>query len=142
LNTYYAATGPTITTAGVTSFTTTGVVANAAFTSVVAQASLSLINNQGNLGAVLKDLGSSQALVSLAIAMVTAGVLHGIGGTEFIQGLKTPVTDPSLLTLAQKAQNALVDSLARSAVSTATDVIISGHAAKIRNKNKVCGSVT
>ena len=56
-----AAAGLTTTTAvagGGTAFTTAGVMANAAFTSLVTQASLSLINNQGNLGAVLKDLGS------------------------------------------------------------------------------------
>ncbi len=52
--------------------------ANAAFTSLVTQASLSLINNQGNLGAVLKDLGSSNALKSLAVAVVTAGVTQGL----------------------------------------------------------------
>ncbi len=52
--------------------------ASAAFTSIVAQASLSLINNQGNLGAALKDLGSSSALKSLAVSVASAGVAEGI----------------------------------------------------------------
>ncbi len=56
-----------------------GAMASAAFTSIVAQASLSLINNQGNLGAALKDLGSSSALKSLAVSVASAGALNEIG---------------------------------------------------------------
>jgi hypothetical protein len=56
-----------------------GAMASAAFTSLVTQASLSLINNQGNLGAVLKDLGSSSALKSLAVSVASAGALSEVG---------------------------------------------------------------
>jgi filamentous hemagglutinin len=56
-----------------------GAMASAAFTSLVTQASLSLINNQGNLGAVLKDLGSSNALKSLAVSVASAGALNEVG---------------------------------------------------------------
>ncbi len=39
-----------------TTGTTTGAMANAAFATLATQASISLVNNQGDLGAVLKDL--------------------------------------------------------------------------------------
>ncbi|WP_197467403.1 DUF637 domain-containing protein [Thalassospira xiamenensis] len=57
-----------------------GAAASAGFTALAARATISLINNQGDLGAVLKELGSSDSLRSLATAMVTAGVAVGMAG--------------------------------------------------------------
>ena len=50
--------------------------ASAAFTSLVSQATVSMINNQGNLGNVLKDLTSSQAVISLLTSVASAGISH------------------------------------------------------------------
>jgi hypothetical protein len=49
------------------------------FTSLVSQTAVSLINNQGNLPRVFKDMSSSQALISLATSMATAGISHAFG---------------------------------------------------------------
>ncbi|MCE3233583.1 MAG: large exoprotein [Rickettsiaceae bacterium] len=56
-----------------------GVMANAALSTLAAQASVSLINNKGDIGKVLQDMGSDETLKSLAFAVATAGVTAGIG---------------------------------------------------------------
>ncbi len=62
-----------------------GAAASAATTAVtqalINQTALSLINNQGNIGAVLKDLGSSSTIKNLATAALTAGALE-FGGVN------------------------------------------------------------
>ncbi|ANJ67316.1 hypothetical protein A9404_07895 [Halothiobacillus diazotrophicus] len=76
----------TTTAAGVTTYSTAGVILNTAVTTLASQASVSLINNQGNVGKTLHELGSSANLRQLATAVVTAGVLNGIGGIQFGEG--------------------------------------------------------
>ncbi|MGL5072908.1 MAG: DUF637 domain-containing protein [Aeromonas salmonicida] len=58
--------------------TATAAMANAAFSTLVSQATISTINNGGNLGAVLKELGSSASVKQLATSMATAGALQGL----------------------------------------------------------------
>jgi filamentous hemagglutinin len=48
--------------------------ANAAFTSLAAQASITLINNKGDIGKTLKELGSSEMVKNMIIAAGVAGV--------------------------------------------------------------------
>ena len=59
---------------GSTASTTAGLAANAAFSSLAAQASISLINNKGDIGKTLKELGSSQTVKTMLIAAGVAGV--------------------------------------------------------------------
>jgi hypothetical protein len=76
--------GVTTTTAVTTLGTTTlavngvatvaGAMANAAFTSLAAQASITLINNKGDVGKTLKEMGNSQTVKSMIIAAGVAGV--------------------------------------------------------------------
>jgi Possible hemagglutinin (DUF637)/Pre-toxin domain with VENN motif/Contact-dependent growth inhibition CdiA C-terminal domain len=74
----------TVTAAGVatTTLSTAGAMlagaTTAALSSLAAQASVSFINNGGNLGAVLNELGSKESIKGLAMAMVTAGALNGL----------------------------------------------------------------
>ncbi|RDU78007.1 hypothetical protein CHH34_20240 [Aeromonas veronii] len=58
--------------------TATAAMANAAFSTLVSQATISTINNGGNLGAVLKELGSSASVKQLATSVATAGALQGL----------------------------------------------------------------
>ncbi|OFC48016.1 two-partner secretion domain-containing protein [Aeromonas hydrophila] len=58
--------------------TATAAMANAAFSTLVGQATISTINNGGNLGAVLKELGSSASIKQLATSVATAGALQGL----------------------------------------------------------------
>jgi filamentous hemagglutinin len=61
---------------------TAGMVVNAAVSagvsSIASQAAVSLINNNGNVGAVLQELSSSQGIKSIVSAMATAGALQGL----------------------------------------------------------------
>ncbi|WP_109427035.1 DUF637 domain-containing protein [Aggregatibacter kilianii] len=68
--------------------------ANAAFSSLASQASIAVINNRGNMGAALKDLGHSSTVKQLATSVVTAGVASQIISS---MGLSN-VTESSLLT--------------------------------------------
>jgi len=56
---------------------TQGAVA-AGISALASQASVALINNKGDLGKTLDDLGSSASVKSLATAIVTGGVLGGL----------------------------------------------------------------
>lgn len=58
--------------------TATAAMANAAFSTLVSQATISTINNGGNLGAVLKELGSSASVKQLPTSVATAGALQGL----------------------------------------------------------------
>ncbi|MBN6522438.1 DUF637 domain-containing protein [Acinetobacter pittii] len=71
----------TATVGGVTTITgvsTLGAMANAAITSLATQASVGLINNGGDIGKTLKDLGSKDSVKNLAASVVTAGLLNGV----------------------------------------------------------------
>lgn len=74
--------GVTTTTVGgvttITGVSTLGAMANAAITSLATQASVGLINNGGDIGKTLKDLGSKDSIKNLAASVVTAGLLNGV----------------------------------------------------------------
>ncbi|MFX6174740.1 DUF637 domain-containing protein, partial [Acinetobacter baumannii] len=52
--------------------------ANAAITSLATQASVSLINNGGDIGKTLKELGSKDSAKNLAASVVTAGLMSQV----------------------------------------------------------------
>ncbi|WP_436868936.1 DUF637 domain-containing protein [Acinetobacter courvalinii] len=56
-----------------------GASAQAAVATLATQASVSLINNGGDLGKTLKDLGSKESVRGLVTSVVTAGLLNQIG---------------------------------------------------------------
>jgi len=62
-----------------TTGTTTSLMANAAFSSLASQASITLINNRGDIGKTLKDLGRSDTVKATLAAALTAGALDKIG---------------------------------------------------------------
>jgi len=78
ITTFGGMTLATTTAAGVTTYTTTGIMVNAALTSLATQASVSIINNGGDLGKTLKDLGSKETVKNLAASVVTAGLLSQV----------------------------------------------------------------
>ncbi|WP_310611364.1 DUF637 domain-containing protein [Limnohabitans sp.] len=67
--------------------TMSAAMANAAFSSLAAQASITLINNKGDVGKTLKELGSSQTVKATLTAMLTAGVLDKLGATATMKDL-------------------------------------------------------
>ncbi|MFH1804740.1 MAG: DUF637 domain-containing protein, partial [Pseudomonadota bacterium] len=91
-----------------------GAAASAGFVALSTQATISLINNKGDLGAVLKELGSSASLRSLATTMVTAGVTAGFAGNLGIEtgvnaSLGHQVAYQSIRTLSNTAVNAALN---------------------------------
>jgi len=73
----------------VTSMGLTGATAaamTAGLTTLAASASVSFVNNGGDLGKTLKDMGSSQNVKGVLTAMVTAGVLTELGSTTTATG--------------------------------------------------------
>ncbi|MFL9510550.1 DUF637 domain-containing protein [Acinetobacter baumannii] len=71
--------GVTTTAAGAIVPSTLGAMANAAVTSLAAQASIGLINNGGDIGKTLKEMGSKDSIKNLAASVVTAGLLSQVG---------------------------------------------------------------
>ncbi|MDR6796009.1 DUF637 domain-containing protein [Acinetobacter calcoaceticus] len=61
-----------------TTTTTTTAMANAFVTSLASQASVSLVNNGGDIGKTLKELGSKNSIRNLAASVVTAGLLSQV----------------------------------------------------------------
>jgi hypothetical protein len=78
--------------------------ASAAFTSLCSQTAVSLINNQGDLGKVVKNLSTSQALVSLMTSVAGAGITNQIG----VSGANS---------IGDHVQNAAVQNIAPTTVS-------------------------
>lgn len=56
-----------------------GTVMEAGLVSMISTASVSLVENDGNIGKVLKELGSSASVKSILSGMLTAGAIQGVG---------------------------------------------------------------
>ncbi|SCX74101.1 filamentous hemagglutinin N-terminal domain-containing protein [Variovorax sp. EL159] len=56
-----------------------GTVMEAGLVSMISTASVSLVENDGNIGKVLKELGSSASIKSILSGMLTAGAIQGVG---------------------------------------------------------------
>ncbi len=86
-----------------------------------------MVENNGNLLAVFKDLGSADFLVQLVTAMATVGLTSGLSnGALGALGLDSLVGQTTL-TLAQRAQRAAVLIAVRTSVNTAAKVLIRGE---------------
>ncbi|WP_353400627.1 DUF637 domain-containing protein, partial [Hydrogenophaga sp. 5NK40-0174] len=114
----------TTTVAGATVLTTTGVAVSGAVaagvSSLAATAAVSLINNKGDIGAVLDELGSSENVHGLLLTMATAGVSQGILNSIPMEGANGL---PS--TLANANANSTVGQLlARNAVQGITSAVL------------------
>ena len=93
----------------------------AGLTSLTSQAAVALVNHGGDLGAVLKQLGSSAALKSLATAMIAAGLTVELTG---FAGLDKAL--PEKAVLADRVAHSLQQNLIRSTVRTAVSTAIQG----------------
>jgi filamentous hemagglutinin len=95
---------------------------DAGLTSLSNQAAVALVNNRGNLGAALKELGSSEALRSLATAMVGAGLSTQLIGAAGLGG-----DLPAEAALTDRLTRELQVNLIRASVNTALDVAVQGQ---------------
>uniref|UniRef100_UPI0039A4EC2A DUF637 domain-containing protein n=1 Tax=Rhodospirillum sp. A1_3_36 TaxID=3391666 RepID=UPI0039A4EC2A len=100
---------------------------DAGLSTLISQALFSMVENNGNLLAVFKDLGSADFLVQLVTAMATVGLTSGLSnGALGALGLDSLVGQTTL-TLAQRAQRAAVLIAVRTSVNTAAKVLIRGE---------------
>lgn len=105
-----AAAGSITSATGVASL---GAGAQAAVATLASQASVSLINNGGDIGKTLKDLGSKESVKGLVTSVVTAGLLSEVGAalnlkpdsTYFPDRLMNNFTNAVGSTLVQTAIN-------------------------------------
>jgi filamentous hemagglutinin len=82
----------------------------AAIASLSSQISISLINNGGDVGKTLKELGSKDSVKSLLNTIVTAGLLQSIGGTNWMQQFSgTGLTDRVVTSLINSTGASLVN---------------------------------
>ncbi|OAV32378.1 hemagglutinin/hemolysin-related protein [Moraxella catarrhalis] len=98
-----------------TNSTALGAAGKAALISISQKASISLINNQGNLKAVFKELGDDSTVKGVVTGAVTAGLLEKIGGTDWAKDL------------GKNTQNGFDDKLFKSIIdSTASALVQTG----------------
>ncbi|MDR6539780.1 DUF637 domain-containing protein, partial [Variovorax soli] len=102
-------------TVGGTAGTVVGGAVQAGVTALASQASVALINNRGDVGGALHELGSSAGVKSLLNAIVTGGVLAGLNLDP--TGLPTPGGGAQPL-MTQLGQN-LTAGVARAVIGTA-----------------------
>ena len=105
----------------------------AGMTSLASTAATSLVANKGDLGDVFKDLGSSDALRSLASSMISAGLLKGVGAQLNIDFNATDLPDRIKTAAFKVAVNSAVqgtvggqdlsDTLKNNLISAGTQVI-------------------
>ncbi|HQX06552.1 MAG TPA: DUF637 domain-containing protein [Zoogloea sp.] len=95
-------------------------VANAGFVALASQAAVTLINNKGNLGKTLSDLGREETLRTVATAMVTAGALSALAGS-----ISVPNVDGKLVTLAEiSGKSDLVAQIGKNVINNAASAVI------------------
>lgn len=92
----------------------------AAVVSLTTQASVSLINNGGDIGKTLNELGSKESVKGLAISVATAGALNAIGGTTMMQNIeKLKQSGDFVQKLAGNTAQALINSTISAGINTA-----------------------
>lgn len=87
------AAGVTTTAAGAIVPSALGAMANAAVTSLATQASVSLINNGGDIGKTLKELGSKDSAKNLAASVATAGLMSQVSSALNLKPDSTILSD-------------------------------------------------
>ncbi|WP_288455950.1 DUF637 domain-containing protein [uncultured Acinetobacter sp.] len=109
--TYGAGTSAATAVTAATNSATLGAGAQAAVTTLASQASVSLVNNGGDLGKTLKDLGSKESVKGLVTSVVTAGLLNQVGTALNLQ--------PDSALLSDRVINNFTNSVSSTLVQTA-----------------------
>jgi filamentous hemagglutinin len=126
---------------GATASAGVGAAVQAGVTALASRAAVSFVNNNGDIGKVLEELGSSEGVKSIATAMVTAGVLQGLsevlpdnlanatnGSAKFTDQLQRQLIDGAASAVVRSAINGT--SLEDELRSGLTDAILNTVAAQ------------
>ncbi len=101
----------------------TSTAVQAGVTAIASQAAVSLVNNNGDIGKVLEEMGSSESVKAIATSMLTAGVIEGLGNTITmdVNGVGTPLgrINPQSASFAQNLGRHVINASARALVNTA-----------------------
>ncbi|HEZ4589760.1 TPA: DUF637 domain-containing protein [Neisseria meningitidis] len=115
---------------------------DAAFASLASQASVSFINNKGDVGKTLKELGRSSTVKNLVVAAATAGVADKIGASalnnvsdkQWINNLTVNLANAGSAALINTAVNggSLKDNLGDAALGAIVSTVHGEVASKIK----------
>ncbi len=83
-----ATTTTTAAGATVTTYTAAGMAINAGLSTLASQAAVSFINNKGNIGKTLDDMGRSENVRAVVAAILTAGVMQNLGSQQWMQDIR------------------------------------------------------
>ena len=105
---------------------------NAGFASLASQAAVAMVNNGGDIGKTLAQLGSEQSIKGLLTTMATAGALQQLGSTAMFNGQSgTAAAGTNGLTTAQTAAtfgDKLLKNITNNLAGSAIDSVINGRA--------------
>ncbi|WP_413208534.1 DUF637 domain-containing protein, partial [Rhodospirillum sp. A1_3_36] len=101
---------------------------NAAVSTIILQTTYSMIANQGDLGAVFQELGSSAFLMQLASAVVTAGLTAGLTDAA-LSGLDLPGLNvaASELTFVERLERVALQATIRNTIQFGSNVALYGQ---------------
>jgi hypothetical protein len=85
---------------------------------LVAQASISFVNNKGDVGKTLKELGSSQTVKAAIAAALTAGVLEQLGTVNGMSDIKNKLSNGTA-GFSEKLTYNLINATGRALTNTA-----------------------
>ncbi len=91
----------------------------AGMTALASSAAVSLVNNGGDLGQTLKDLGSKDSVRNIALAMVSAGALQGLNETLTIGDQKLSAINAKDSSFAANLGKAVVNNVASASMTSA-----------------------
>ncbi|MFN3809115.1 MAG: filamentous hemagglutinin N-terminal domain-containing protein [Roseateles asaccharophilus] len=98
--------------------TAAGAALNAGFAGLAASASVSLVNNGGDIGKTLKELGSKDSIKNLLTSMLTAGALNGLSNTLTLNGQTLASITPQNSGFAANLGKAVISNVASAAINS------------------------
>jgi filamentous hemagglutinin len=105
---------------------------NAGFIALQSQAAVALVNNGGDIGKTLEQLGSEQSIKNLLTTMVTAGALNALGNSTLFNGQSgTAAAGSNGISTAQTAAtfgDKLLKNITNNLAGSAIDAAINGKA--------------
>lgn len=101
--------------------TVTAAALAAGMTTLASQAAVSLINNQGDMGKTLNDLGKSENIKALALSMATAGVLQGLDNKLSVGGTSLNDINTQSSTYTQQLSKAVINNATTAVINTAVN---------------------
>ncbi|MEL6977359.1 MAG: DUF637 domain-containing protein [Pseudomonadota bacterium] len=108
---------PTLTTAGAI----TKAAVTAGVTNLASQASIAVVNNKGDIGAALDDLGSSSTIRSLVTSIVSAGVVAGLTDIGVVQAGDQAAQASTISDLGQEILDQAILNTTKAAISLAVE---------------------